>query len=241
MAATATTLIVPAVTRIAAKPRRSNSGKPRRRRGGRPSLADAARLRERILAAATALFLQEGYGSTSIEAVAARAGISKRTFYDRFDDKAALFAAVVHEIIRQIRPPPEVPLLAGATLEQMLRRFAKLMLHAALSPQALALHRLVTAESVRFPELVRAVHGNDSEEEATTLIGDLLARALPDAKFTPDSRLFVATQFIFMVVAVPQRRATGFGTPMTPAELDAWADAVVGLYLNGCRGLKGGP
>ena len=85
-------------------------------RGGRPSRADALRLRDRILAAATELFLAEGYGSTSIEAVAARAGISKRTFYDRFDDKAQLFAAVVHRIIEQIRPPPEVPLVAGATL-----------------------------------------------------------------------------------------------------------------------------
>ena len=82
------------------------------RRGGRPSLANAALLRERILEVATELFLAEGYGSTSIEAVAARAGISKRTFYHRFDDKAVLFAAVVHRIIEQIRPPADVPLLA---------------------------------------------------------------------------------------------------------------------------------
>jgi AcrR family transcriptional regulator len=73
---------------------------------------------------ATALFLSEGYGSTSIDAVARRAGISKRTFYHRFEDKAALFAAVVHRIIQQIRPPPEVPLLEGATLHEVLRRLA---------------------------------------------------------------------------------------------------------------------
>jgi hypothetical protein len=40
-----------------------------------------------------------------------------------------------------------------------------------------------------------------------------------------------------MVVTLPQRRAMGFGTPMTPAELDTWADNVVGLFLEGCRGL----
>ena len=57
-------------------------------RGGRPSRADALQLRERILLAATELFLAEGYGSTSIEAVARHAGVSKRTLYDRFDDKA---------------------------------------------------------------------------------------------------------------------------------------------------------
>ena len=70
-------------------------------------------MRERILIAATELFLLEGYGSTTIEAVAARAAISKRTFYDRFDDKAQLFAAVVHRIIEHIRPPPEVSLARG--------------------------------------------------------------------------------------------------------------------------------
>ena len=87
-------------------------------RGGRPSRAEALRLRERILVAATELFLAEGYGSTSIEAVAKHAGVSKRTLYDRFDDKAVLFAAVVHRIIAQIRPPPEVPLVEGATLAE---------------------------------------------------------------------------------------------------------------------------
>src|ERR1039458_3338402 len=119
-------------------------------RGGRASRADAVRLRQRILEVATELFLAEGYGSTTIEAVAARAGISKRTFYHRFDDKSALFAAVVHRIIEQIRPPPGVPLLEGITLQKVLRRLAGLILRAALSPQAIALHRLVTAESVRF-------------------------------------------------------------------------------------------
>ena len=73
-------------------------------RGGRPSRADALRLRQRILEVAAALFFAEGYASTTIEAVAARAGISKRTFYHRFDGKAELFAAVVHEIIQRIRP-----------------------------------------------------------------------------------------------------------------------------------------
>jgi hypothetical protein len=27
--------------------------------------------------------------------------------------------------------------------------------------------------------------------------------------------------------------------PMTPAELDAWADKTVGLFLGGCQGMGG--
>ncbi len=205
-------------------------------RGGRPSRADSLRLRQRILEAATELFLAEGYGSTTIEAVAASAGISKRTFYHRFNDKSALFAAVVHSIIEQIRPPADVPLIEGTSLRDILRRLAGMMLRAALSPQAIALHRLVMAESARFPELARAVNRDGSAREATTLIGGLLASELRDSKLSAENRTFAAEQFIFMVVTLPQRRAMGYGKPMTPAELDVWADKVVGLFLNGCPG-----
>jgi hypothetical protein len=45
-------------------------------------------------------------------------------------------------------------------------------------------------------------------------------------------------QFIVMVVSQPQRRAMGYGAPMSPAELDAWADKSVSLFLDGCRGLN---
>jgi len=217
-------------------------GKTRRRarkarHGGRPSQAQALQLRERILEVATSLFLSEGYGTTSIEAVAARAGVSKRTFYHRFDNKAALFAAVVHRIIEQIRPPPEVPLLEGRTLQEILRRLAGLILHAALAPQAIALHRLVTAESLRFPNLARAVYEEGWAREATALIGDLLARELHAPRLSADMRAFAAMQFLHIVVTMPQRRSMGLGPPMTDVEIEAWADNAVTLFLNGCRGL----
>ncbi len=207
--------------------------------GGRPSKSAALQLRDRILEVATELFLSEGYASTSIEAVAARAGISKRTFYHRFDDKAALFAAVVHRIIELIRPPPQVPLLQGVKLDEILRRLAGIILRAALSPEAIALHRLIVAESVRFPNLVRTVHEDPASQEAMALIGDLLARELRDARLTVELRRFAAAQFLHMVVAVPQRRSMGLGPPMTQRELQAWARDTVNLFLHGCSGLAG--
>lgn len=182
--------------------------------------------------------MDQGYGSTSIEAVAARAGISKRTFYDRFEDKAALFTAVVHYIIEHIRPPADVPLLAGASLPKILQRLAGLILKAALSPQALALHRLVTGESSRFPELALAVETEGRQSEATDLIAGLLAREQPDSEIGVEERRFAADQFIYMVVTLPQRRALGFGTPMSAAELESWAHKVTILFLQGYGGLR---
>jgi TetR/AcrR family transcriptional regulator, mexJK operon transcriptional repressor len=237
-AITVTGIIVRVATRIRAGKKEPFKHVKAVRKSGRPPRADALKLRARILQVATELFLEEGYGSTSIEAVASRAGISKRTFYDRFDHKAALFAAVVHYIIEHIRPPASVPLLAGASLREILRRLAGLILTAALSPQAIALHRLVTGESSRFPELASAVEKDGGQAEATTLIAGLLSRELPKVKLSPASQEFAAQQFIYMVVAVPQRRATGFGTPMTPVELELWADKAVTLFLEGFNGLR---
>jgi hypothetical protein len=37
-----------------------------------------------------------------------------------------------------------------------------------------------------------------------------------------------------MVLTIPQRRALGLGRPMTAAELEGWARAVVDLFLDGC-------
>jgi len=75
--------------------------------------------------------MAHGYGATSIEAVARRARISKRTFYHRFDDKPALFVAVVHRIVDRLRTPGDVELLVG-DLQEILQRLARFILRAAL-------------------------------------------------------------------------------------------------------------
>jgi AcrR family transcriptional regulator len=198
-------------------------------------------LNERILDVATELFLAQGYGLTTIEALARRAGISKRTFYHRFADKAVLFGAVVHRIVERIRPAPDVPLLEGATPHEVLKRLARLIMHAALSPPAIALHRLIVGESARFPELARAMNAEGASREAIELISGLLAGAIDNPEFTAPARQFAALQFLQLVVVVPQRRALGFDRPMSEAELEAWADSSVRLFLNGCRGWRRSP
>src|SRR4029079_12219276 len=94
------------------------------RRGGRPSRAASEQLGELILDAATQMFLANGFGATSIDAVAQHLRMSKRTFYHRFPDKEALFAAVVHRIIERLRPAANIPLIEGADLEAVLARLA---------------------------------------------------------------------------------------------------------------------
>src|ERR1700730_6613581 len=96
----------------------------RRGHGGRPSRLEAAQLSDRILDVATMLFLGHGFGATSIEAVAKRAGISKRTFYHRFSGKEMLFEAVVRRLIDLWTPPFDTALLEAPSLAEGLRRGA---------------------------------------------------------------------------------------------------------------------
>jgi len=204
------------------------------RRGGRPSRAASEQLGELILDAATEMFLANGFGATSIDAVALRLRMSKRTFYARFPDKEALFAAVVHRIIQRLRPAANIPLIEGADLEAILERLATLILGAALSPHAIALHRLMVAESARFPELARVLAHEGAAEEATKLIAGILERDAAAGRFQIDDLRFAAQQFLQMVVALPQRRAMGLGAPMTAKELREWPRKVTRLFLHGC-------
>lgn len=54
--------------------------------------------RERIIEAATGLFIRHGYGRTSMELVASEAGLTRQALYHHFDGKEALFRAVVEAV-----------------------------------------------------------------------------------------------------------------------------------------------
>lgn len=176
------------------------------------------------------MFLADGYGSTSVEAIAKAAGVSKRTFYARFHDKAEVFEAVLHDVVDGLRPPAGIPLLEGDALEESLERVATLILRAALTPDALALHRLIVAESGRFPKVAAAVNRQAAGEEAVALIARLLVRERQLGRGDAD---FAARQFLHMVIAIPQRLAIGLGKPLTPAQLRKWPERVVALFLEG--------
>jgi AcrR family transcriptional regulator len=204
------------------------------RHGGRPSREEAERIRERILDAATDLFLTQGYGATSIEAVAQRLRISKRTFYHRFRDKAELFAAVVHRIMERLRPPDMAQLFGGGPLRQVLLQLASAALRAALAPQAIALQRLILSEAARFPELAVIVLNEGTRREAIDAIARLLMQQTEG--LTTDDARFAAEQFLQMVISAPQRRAMGLGPTMAEDECKAWAEGTVRLFLHGIGG-----
>lgn len=200
-----------------------------RPRGGRPTKDEAPLLTERVVAAATDLFLRDGYGATSLEAVAAAAGVSKRTLYARFSGKAALLQVVVARLVTAWLPPFDAEMGHGGSLEARLLGAARVILATALTPQALALHRLVTAEIGRFPELARVMRDGGAG------VGqERLARTMSEAGIVdPD---WAAEQFLALLVSVPQRRGLGLGSPMDEPAREEWATRAVALFLHGATG-----
>ncbi len=210
------------------------SGRTRLRgRGGRPSRVESARLSDRILDVATALFLKDGFGATSIEAVAKRAGISKRTFYHRFRGKEVLFEAVVRRLIERWMPPFDANLLVTLSLAETLRSSAEYIIGVALTPEALALHRMVIAEAPRFPGLARILNELGAVA-GVERIARFLDHCVATGEVRPLDTKFAAEQFIMMVVSGPRRRALGLGPPFSPAELDIWLNQTVTLFVEGC-------
>jgi AcrR family transcriptional regulator len=68
-----------------------------------PRQRDADRSREAILGAARDEFAAHGLGGARVERIAERAGLNKRLLYYYFDDKEALFGAVLEDTYRRIR------------------------------------------------------------------------------------------------------------------------------------------
>ena len=216
----ATTGRIPAITTIDRTP-------VRRGTGGRPTAAGSAERDGRILDAAAELFLRDGFAAASIEGIAAAAGVSKRTFYARFPDKQAAFLAVVRRLVGVWLAGFDAALEGAPTLHEALLAAGRGMLAVALTPQALALHRLVVAEAGR-PEVGMALQAGGSLSGIERLCRILHAHR-PDL---PPARLaFLAEQFQHLVVAGPQARAIGLGPPMDAGATDAWCWDSVAMFM----------
>lgn len=91
-----------------------------------------------IMKSATETFLDAGFEEASMEAIAARAGITKVTLYKRFPDKRSLLQAVLRMRRLHWTPSPE-----GSGVEARLKHLATTILVRGVSPEIAAFHALV--------------------------------------------------------------------------------------------------
>lgn len=123
-------------------------------KAGRPTREQSDHLTARIVAVATRLFLEKGYADTTIDELAQRLGVAKRSVYSRFSDKAALFRLVTTTYAEQALSRLTPIMIDDRPLEEQLRTACLDLLGLFLEPDVIAMERVVVSEARRFPEIV---------------------------------------------------------------------------------------
>lgn len=108
-----------------------------------------------IITAAVSLFCEEGFGATSMDRIAQRAGVSKRTIYNHFPNKEALFQECVSVLAARMDAHAHTGDDPDAPVAERLRAHASRKLRMALDPEAVATTRALMAELFRDPALGR--------------------------------------------------------------------------------------
>jgi TetR/AcrR family transcriptional regulator, mexJK operon transcriptional repressor len=194
----------------------------------------SARKRRAIMAAATTLFLRNGYQGTSMDEIAALAAVSKQTVYKHFADKERLFSDITLGITTNAEDfTNTVTVMLDGTddLERDLRDLARRYIASVMQPQVLRLRRLVIGEAGRFPELARTYYQRAPERVLATLAA-CMERLAARGLLRLDDPLLAANHFAFLVLS-PMDRAMFSGDDQlpAPAELDRLADAGVRVFL----------
>jgi AcrR family transcriptional regulator len=189
-------------------------------RAGRPSKDQVEALGDHVVAVADALFIEKGYGATSMAMVAARARVGKQTLYRRFPDKAALFREVVRRRIDAM------------TLGE-LKTMGRAALDTVLDPEFVRLYRIIIAEALPFPELACAASDNWGSSFADRCI-DAIRQAQTMGLCRAGDPETLAQCFLWSLVGEPflkglsgQARLAGAG------DAEAHLEIVWAVFLDG--------
>ena len=189
-------------------------------------MAESNGKRDSILKAAWGLIRQYGYAKTTIQDIAARAGIGKGTVYLYFNSKADIMLALVDLTNDRIATDLEVISRRGAAPEERLRAC---ILHRVMTIFDLV-HRYPHGEEIitsMKPEIVRRIDGYVQKQGA--LLGRILEEGCRSGDFKCDNP--IATGFMlancFELLTPPYYR---FGTRES---IERFAQAVLDLFLNG--------
>lgn len=205
-----------------------------RPRAGRPTREQAEARHRELLDRALEHFLDKGFEQATIDAIAADVGMTKRTVYARYTDKAALFhAALLRAIERYTVTDEEIRATDVGDLEQTLINIAMLRIDLIASRRGLKLQRVIQTESYRFPGIFDQTYSLGAQPTIDFLMSILEREMAIGTLATTDSRS-AANVFMSMAVSAPVRIILS-GLPMSKEEFDERLRFAVRLFLNGTR------
>jgi len=183
-----------------------------------------------ILAAARAEFLETGFRDTSMDRVAERAQVSKRTVYNHFPSKEDLFKAITHQFIDDMRQAINVAYDPSRSIEDQLREIAEREVAQVTDADYVAVFRVFLAEVGSFQAVF-----NEILEDAGSghdPIEDWIQAAAGDGKLEVASTALAANQFTSLLKgALFWPLVAGYGEPASRQEQQAVIAATVAMFL----------
>lgn len=200
------------------------------RSAGRPKLEDVAAIERTLLSVALKEFIAHGYGGSSLTKIVKAAGVSKTTLYSRFESKEQLFHAIMREEIKRLDAATVLKSQGKRPhLEEGLKAYANHMLELNLQGDLLAVNRLISSESHRFPELA-AASAERAELGITRISTFILECAKADGISCKDPAA-VAEAFIFMLRGWHVNAMTTNRKPST-AQREKWVARAVHTLIS---------
>jgi TetR/AcrR family transcriptional regulator of autoinduction and epiphytic fitness len=150
------------------------------------------RKREAIIQAAIAEFRANGFEITSMDKIAATAGVSKRTVYNHFPGKEELFAEILNQLWARVAAEQETPYRSDQPLREQLRLQLTAKLQMLGDDNFLDLARVAIAATIHSPERAQSMVARMGErEEGLTL---WIRAAQADGRLKPVAPDFAAQQ-----------------------------------------------
>jgi len=156
--------------------------------------------RRAILDVAMRSFLERGFAETSMSTIAAALGGSKTTLWSYFRSKEELFAAVIDTKVADFRAKLDEALIPGGGTGAALGRFGRVLMRKVLSPESVALLRLIVSETERFPEMGRTFAEHGPDRVRTRLCG-YIEEEMAAGRLRKGDALIAARQFIALCQA----------------------------------------
>ncbi|MGH7634355.1 MAG: TetR/AcrR family transcriptional regulator [Gemmatimonadaceae bacterium] len=161
---------------------------------------------DELIAAALLVFGERGFRATTLEEVAARAGVSKGTVYLYFDSKDDLFRAVVEAKVVTLLASVEAMARAHAgTATELLHQVIQRLWEAMSRTDMVCMARLVQSELAHFPE-VKRFYFEQVIQRHRRLLRKIAIRGVASGEFRPDATVIVPRMVPSLVLQLNQNR-----------------------------------
>lgn len=202
--------------------------------GRNKQIPEVSEKRLQILKTAQKLFMEQGYGEVSMDALAEAVPVSKRTLYNHFHDKKALFSAVMQSRCLFISGSIEHILLQeNKSATQALTETALKFLSVVLQPQAVNIHRTAITQLQHFPELGKLFY-DSGPRRCMGILAEYLGKLKKSGTLHVADTAQAAAVFFNMILGSMQKRMLlGVDKHISQKEIDAHVKYVVGVFLRG--------